>query len=302
MKMSGCYYLPREKIVVGVTRACDACQLCGRVCPLETQVLDEKFAQTNSPVLIKSRSIKTTVIPPDSCHKKNLNKPFSYSAFNDRRDPPLSIGFVPDRSSFEQDGLPSIQDMVIKLSKQKQYILPAQLAQLQSVIQLIVDFWVANNPLHDDYNCYLTASQGSVPNGCYQRRAGIHCDGFQSSSITPKQPGDYIFLVSNILPTEYFVQRFNTENLNPDTDNFFQFFSQNLTADRLHCQKPWEICMLDPYVLHESPQNNLGKSVNRTFLKIVFSQRIYDRAGNTINPHIEYPWNLKPYRKSLCLK
>jgi hypothetical protein len=58
------------------------------------------------------------------------------------------------------------------------------------------------------------------------------------------------------------------------------------------CQKPYEIMMMDSYCLHCPAINTGDDPVLRTFARIVYSTRIYDRIGNTHNAAFHYKWKM----------
>lgn len=60
--------------------------------------------------------------------------------------------------------------------------------------------------------------------------------------------------------------------------------------------------MLDPYTLHAARPNLTLSPIRRTFVRIIFSTRIYDRIGNAHNPAFDYEWKMVPRNIDLSLR
>ena len=221
----------------------------------------------------------------------NLNKPFDPLNFSKTQSSPISVGFVENKELFCKWGpVPQAQNMPIKMPF-TEFRISKELAQFEEALQKVADYWHAFNPEYGDYYyCYLSVSQSNVPPNCYQRRGHKHSDGFQSCWIKPKLFSDFSFIVSNIAPTEYFLQSFEVSHLDPSKHNYYKDFSKQLTVEPLRLQAPYEINMMDSYTLHKAIKNETGKPFQRTFLRFIFSVMRWERKGNAHNPMLNYQW------------
>ena len=233
------------------------------------------------------------------CHFDNIGLKFDYAKFAETRHPPVSIGFLCDTFTFDEPiaaGTDQAQDMPIAFPvsdrNDYEYRLPSCYKLLNEFVQKVADVWSSLEPNAHEYYAYLSLSYGVIPPWKVQRRPGIHCDGFQSARVNPKEKGEYTFVASNSLPTLFYVEEFDTSPLDPSRDNFFIRFSQNATKDPIDCQRPYEIMMMDPYCLHSAVSNVTDDAIRRTFVRIIYSTRVYDRLGNTVNPSFDYRWEM----------
>jgi len=232
------------------------------------------------------------------CHFDNIGKLFDYNAFSKPRHPPLPIGFLNNQKDFDfpfRSDTPQAQDMPIAFpsinSKSYEYRLPASYSNLSELVQKVANIWCQLEANAHEYFAYLTISHSEVPSWVAQRRPTIHCDGFQSSRIEPKLKGEYAFVVSNTLPTSFYVESFDVSNLDPSRDNFFTAFNQQSKCDPINYQN-YEIVMMDPYCMHTPIINSSDETITRTFARIIFSTREYDRLGNTHNFSFDYNWKM----------
>ena len=108
---------------------------------------------------------------------------------------------------------------------------PAALAHFQPVIQRVADFEaVVNAACFDEYYCYLTVDQGRVRGGTLQREAPCHVDGFQGARWRPKVRCNHTYVISDLVPTVYYVQPFEVEHLDEARHNFFWEFNRQVAA------------------------------------------------------------------------
>ncbi len=230
------------------------------------------------------------------CHFDNLDRVFDYAEFSKPRHPPVSIGFLQNTSDFDcpfpADSLQA-QDMPIAFPGGiYEYRIPSLYMKLEEPIRLIANAWHAIQPHPERYYAYLSISHGLVPPWQSLRRPSIHCDGFQSARVEPKQLGEYAFVASNALPTIFYIESFDTSELDPAKDDFFVHYSKITSKRPKDCQRPYEISMMDPYCLHAAVINATDEAVLRTFIRIQYSTRIYDRVGNAHNPAFDYQWEM----------
>lgn len=208
---------------------------------------------------------------------------FDLNEFNRRHDP-LVIGTMP-RTLFEfpHYGL-RILDMPIKFPNQQPAI-PDYAMKFGKFINRCLDHaW----PTARDCYAYLTVDQGLVKAGTSQRTAGAHVDGFQGTRIKDALPHDFGYCASNALPTIFYKQTWDVAHLDKGRDNFFLEFDRQAIGLAEWQPTPCDIVYFDAYSVHRGAVAT--EDVARTFLRLSFSVREYDRLGNSINPLLSYGW------------
>ncbi len=197
------------------------------------------------------------------CHFENLGRIFDYAKFNEPRHPPVCVGRIECKQEFDEPFLIDTlqaQDMPIAFPTGNldlyEYRIPLEYSNLREVIQKVANVWHSLQKDSHLYYSYLSVSFGEVSPWTAQRRPLIHCDGFQSKRIEPKEPGEYTFVVSNALPTVYYIESFDVSHLDPVVDDFFMAYSRETSTEPLDCQKPYDIMMMDPYCLHAAVVKN----------------------------------------------
>jgi hypothetical protein len=226
-----------------------------------------------------------------------LNKPFDLGEFAIPRRP-LSLGVLsPDEQTlFVERGIaPRVLDLPIKFPGSA-FCVPREFAQFIPVIQKVADHELALNPLaYDEYYCYMTTEEGWVEAGELQREAPCHVDGFQGARWEPKVRGNHTYTVSDVLPTVYYPQPFETSHLDPAKHDFFWDFNRQVAAtNSAHAWRPkeFELTLMDCYSVHRG--DAARKRVHRTWLRLSFEVRIFDRLGNAHNPLFNYDWDMVP--------
>lgn len=131
-----------------------------------------------------------------------------------------------------------------------------------------------------DYYAYLTIHQGLAIKGSTFRRGGLHVDGFQGARVHPKVRGDFSFIIISAFPTYFYHQSWKVSHLDIATDNFFSHFEQQVNTNPIQFS-PGDIILCSPYTVHASPP--ITQSVPRTFIRLTYSVRQFNRYGNTIN-------------------
>ena len=238
-----------------------------------------------------------------SCHFDNIDMPFDYANFGKPRHLPVSVGFVQDTKTFmglfDNATIIQPQDMPIafptEIPQDYCFRLPECYKGAVEVIQQVANVWWSLSTKPHTYYCYLSASRDCIEPFMYQRRPGIHSDGFQSARFTAgnmvHQPCEFIFTVCNTLPTLFYLDSYDTSRLNPAKDNFFEYIASGTNGPAYDVQQPFEIYFMDGYCLHSSKcQSSSAENIDRIFMRLVFSTKVYDRLGNTINPHFDYKW------------
>ncbi|MGN4724183.1 hypothetical protein ACTFR8_24410 [Bacillus cereus group sp. MYBK15-3] len=201
---------------------------------------------------------------------------------------PHPVAVVRDRESFGQK-IRSVLDMPIKLPNSDVRI-PRDL-QTPGIIEVVntcLEFEKGINPNWEDYYLYLTVHHSPVKKASTQRRAGAHIDGMQGERYPDKLPVCHSYVVSNAIPTRFYHHPFQT-NLCEMTQNWFCEFDKVKDKKRSVLAKPFEINLMTAYSVHESTATS--KDVLRTFVRLEFSLKKFDRKGNSVNPLFDLDWN-----------
>eukprot|EP01119_Soliformovum_irregulare_P002643 TRINITY_DN12897_c0_g1_i1.p1 TRINITY_DN12897_c0_g1~~TRINITY_DN12897_c0_g1_i1.p1 ORF type:complete len:359 (-),score=50.24 TRINITY_DN12897_c0_g1_i1:64-1140(-) len=191
--------------------------------------------------------------------------------------------------------LPRILDMPIKFPGSLEYRLPQELEGIRDLIQRIADYEAKINSSAIDYYCYLTIDRGNITPGECLREAPCHVDGFQGSRWQPKKRVNHTYSCSDVLPTTYYVQPFDFSGLKDDVHNFF--WEMNRQVALTNSLYAWQaenggITLMDGYTVHRGTET--AQIQSRTFVRMSFEERIFDRLGNAHNPMFEYNWEMVP--------
>ncbi len=194
-----------------------------------------------------------------------------------------------------RDRAPRTLDLPIKFPGSA-FRVPAEFAQFSSVIQRVANFeWRVNRQCFDEYYCYLTVDQGEVQPGRLQREAPCHVDGFQGARCTPKVRINHSYVVSDLVPTVYYEQPFDFSKLDESKHNFFWEMNRQVAlTDSAHSwsPQPCELSIMDAYTVHRG--DLASERVYRTWVRLSFEVRIFDRLGNAHNPMFKYDWPMVP--------
>jgi hypothetical protein len=218
---------------------------------------------------------------------------------------PIDIGVVSDldafaaalppavfENSFCQAGTP-VLDMPIKFPESL-FRLPPELQRHAGAVQQIIDYEKAVNEFVDRYFCYLTIDQAWVRGGEFHRRPGAHFDGIQGARYATKLWPDHCYIVSSDAGTgtTFYVQGFDFRNADVAAVNWRPLVSLQANEQNTLFAEAGHIYMIDAYVAHRCTQSLTD--VRRTFLRVEFSLKVYDKLGNSVNPLFQdqpsYPW------------
>lgn len=235
-------------------------------------------------------------IPFESPIIQDLNSIWDTEKFQTPRTP-VSLGVLSptELQEFSKWGVPRILDMPIKFPG-TDFRLPEEIAQFKDVIQRIADYELAINPdCFDEYYCYLTVDQGIIEPGNLQREAPCHVDGFQGARWNPKVKINHTYTVGDALPTVFYPQSFDFSKLDEAKHNYFFEMNRqvalNNSADVFQ-GKEGEILLMDAYCVHRGSE--AIDLTPRTWIRLSFEVREFDRLGNAHNPLFEYDWKMVP--------
>jgi hypothetical protein len=195
---------------------------------------------------------------------------------------PIRIGSVTDKNDFQKE-ISSCLDMPIKLPY-GDIVIPYESDSVKNIIEQCVDFEKTVNPFYNKYYIYLTIHQKWVKKGETQRNHGAHFDGMQGVRYTNKIPVCHSYLVSDSIPTHFFVQPFPTD-LDEDKHNWFDSFAKVTDNNKAVYTKPFDIYFMTAYNVHECTYAE--EDTFRTFVRVEFSLKQFNRNGNSVNPNLE---------------
>lgn len=135
---------------------------------------------------------------------------------------------------------------------------------------------------------YLTIDQGLVKKNTTQRASGYHVDGFQGARLPYNVEPDFNYVVSDCLPTVFSVQSYNFDGLDLAKHNLFHEMDRQARPENDWRPKPLEIVECSAYTVHRA--DSAPHDMERTFMRLTFSVREFDRKGNTINPLFGSMW------------
>ena len=184
-----------------------------------------------------------------------------------------------------------ILDMPIKFPHLDEFRCPKELQQFSDIIQQIAAYEKAMNPRINDYYCYITIDQKVVSKGKQTRRGGIHVDGFQGDRIKDPLPIDHSYLIYDVVPTIFYDQSFNVRShWNRSCHNYFEGFDSQKESGKKIFYAPLDILLINAYCLHEAPI--VEKDLYRTFFRMTYTVREFDRTGNAHNPMFDYQFDM----------
>jgi len=217
--------------------------------------------------------------------KQDITNVWNPERFSIQRKP-IYVGTVNNKEAFSSLKV-SCLDMLIKLPNGEIKI-PYYDKNVNEVVQRCVDFEKTINPNWENYYLYLTMDPRSVTEGKTQRREGAHFDGMQGAIYKQKLPGCHSYIVSSKLPTKFYLQPFDARDLDENLQNWFFELGKQTLQEKSFYPEPFDIYFMSCYQVHESVKAD--KNLDRTFMRVEFSLKKFNRIGDTINPLIYTGW------------
>jgi len=177
------------------------------------------------------------------------------------------------------------------------YRIPSELSSIRNVLERCISFEHTINPEVRDYYAYLTLHRTDVSLGEIQRGAVIHSDGIQGPRIQPKVPIERGYSLVDRFPPRFFTHAFDMSGVDADHHVLDPVFESQADVARSVAFSTDAIILFDTYCVHQAvPATEEGP---RTFLRLAYSTRQYDRLGNSINhlfeeEYKEEGWNFQP--------
>lgn len=217
---------------------------------------------------------------------------------------PVKIGHIGShiaRAAFSAPLITQVFDMPIYMPGQG-WKIPAEFSDILPIIARIRATEALINPKIQQCNAYLTYDGGVVPPEGYARRNKRHVDGFKTkANARPdnegKIRGDNTYIVSDLqaLQTEFYAGPFDLSHIDVNNPQAviaaFEAQGKNMPYYQANA---YDILKLTVNNVHAVHQNLSGKHLYRTFLKVTFSENLFNRSGNTINPHLNYRFAIVP--------
>ena len=199
----------------------------------------------------------------------------------------------------ELSGVPEktrISSLPLKFPR-SDYRVPNELACIHNILERCIAFEHSINPDTDDYYAYLTLHRTEVALGEVQRGAVIHSDGIQGPRIQPKAPIERGYALVDNFPPRFFTHAFDMDGVDVNRHLLDPVFETQADIVQSLTFPTDAIVLFDTYCVHQAlPATTNGP---RTFLRLTYSTRQYDRLGNSVN-HLfeeEYEtesWDFQP--------
>lgn len=159
--------------------------------------------------------------------------------------------------------------------------LPKTAAPLSAMILQNINYHRQFFSANADAFVYLTVRVCDFETMYYRNSAAWHIDGYQGARIARHKVEQNAFW-SNVNPTQFSLQPYFCEGLNPRIHDINEFFDR--TADDAYAVSGVDngIYFVNPYHVHRvCPEKFDGK---RVFVRINFSPVLIEDPSNTVNP------------------
>ncbi|MDF1797198.1 MAG: hypothetical protein P1U63_11750 [Coxiellaceae bacterium] len=210
---------------------------------------------------------------------------------------PMLIGPPPVEFSgldFSCPAITQVFDMPFYLPGQG-FKLPRELYPVMPILMQCVAAEREANPEIADYHAYVTVDCGVVAPQGFARRDGLHVDGFLASSNIDNNQGilwgDHTYVFSNQQPlqTELYPGPFDLSDTDyDDPQGVLATLAEQGKGMAYYHGLANHLYRMDTNTVHAVHPNLSGQYLLRTFLKVTFSPRKFNRSGNTVNPLFEY--------------
>jgi len=202
---------------------------------------------------------------------------------------PIRIAEIKEKEEFSKPNKISVLDMVIKLP-QGEIKVPFKSKSINEIIDRVLEHEKEINPNWENYYIYLTLHQSFVKKGDSQRRGGAHFDGMQGKRYKEKLPTCHSYIVSDAIPTIFHTNEFDPTDLTYN-DNWFKKLSKQVDPKMDFIIKPYNIYFMTSYHLHSAVPTT--EDTFRTFVRVEFSLKKFDREDNTRNKLLPVNWDFK---------
>lgn len=213
-------------------------------------------------------------------------KTWDVSAFGEPHLP-VTVAALPDPEAFSaQRGL-RILDMAIYMPGQG-WAVPQELKQFTDTVMLAYRHERMINPNISRNYVYITVDQKRVEPQTTQRRPGYHSDAYETEETGDAVEGrtaDNTYIVYDAIPTHFQPGPFPLVGVvDPEDCAAVLAYFDALSEGKPPVHYPLHTMVkLTPFDVHTPALNETDKPVDRTFVKIAFSEKPYNLVGNRIN-------------------
>jgi len=180
------------------------------------------------------------------------------------------------------------------------WAVPKRLEQFREAIELAVQAEKLANPECAQRFVHITVDQKMVQPDKPGRRPGLHTDAgltddqgrqldvtAENREAISQRRGksDHAYVIHDALPTAFYPGPFP---LTPRPHGHTQTFEETARKQTPVYYENHMLLRLNAYDIHEAVINDTGHPVQRTFVKIQFTERLLDRDINTMNPELNY--------------
>jgi hypothetical protein len=227
-------------------------------------------------------------VAPASPVYERATRDFDHEGFH-YPAPPVYLGQV--------DMTPPPEQYVLRLlvkAPGTDIFLPMAMAWMLPLLHQSIDYQRAHFPDFDNRFIYITVRSGIVKS---QRDDEFHVDGFQGTSV-PRHIPEQNYIWSNCHPTEFVLQPFFIDELDPAVHNVHSYLDRMTNPDNIVEVRGNGAYIMDPYHVHRRPQIPAG--TERAFIRICYSPVEIKDDTNTFNPWIPMgPYNRGDVRNKL---
>ena len=198
--------------------------------------------------------------------------------------PPIEVG----RFDLDPAVLAGLRVLRCPIKKADESIvhLPTELGPVAEVVRHIVETELFINPRFKDFHAHVSFECTDVAAGTTQRVPGWHVDGFQGVRVRAHVI-EHSYLWSTRRGTEYCLQPFFIDHLDPHRHNVFPEIERQAKPENVYETFPGSLYLIDPYVVHRSPR--VEAAGLRSFLRVTFTETELEDPVNTRNLSFEEP-------------
>jgi hypothetical protein len=174
--------------------------------------------------------------------------------------------------------------MIRENSEHSPIHLPKDLLPFKDFILDNINYHRQFYPINKDCFIYVTVRSCDYKSLFYKNSNTWHIDGFQGSRIKRHIVEQNAFWC-NTAPTEFLLQPFFCELLNPSKHDINDFFEKNADDKFIIKTKAKSVYFINPYNIHRVNKEKFeGK---RIFIRLNFSPVLIEDFTNTVNPALD---------------
>jgi hypothetical protein len=216
---------------------------------------------------------------------QRLGQPFDRTHFL-AAHPPVQLGHLMDVGVKEAEGVRAYLRTPIKAAGTDTVQIPTEMAPILPVIEHALETFAAWYPDWTNRHVHVTWEAGWVEEGTTQRVPGWHVDGFQGVRQAP-HASEASVLWADALPTQYCVQPFFLDHLDPSRHNVQDAMVNQAQETNAYTGLPAGLYLIDPYCVHRAAV--APARTWRNFVRVTVADVRLDDPGNTRNVGLKGP-------------